>query len=771
MYAAIAAQSYEVRLVTQMVRLPIPTWEELEASRTYGSEFEKLEARQMFRVPYLMGWQENLARSGRSPPEASPSANIGTNIAATEANDASVDPWGLEQSSKFPELGCGFGADVARLRHVKVTRQAAIQWQTYDGFARICMSIGVQQLMLAMIYYLLGYLFVEVNCTGAAVSGVIGFTIISEMIFVRDTSLPVPSRRLAQTLLGIGPMAATVAAAHWGNDSTNVYKFWVVVAFLAHGAYFGLLAVHCKVRELSNGAWLPLAFRSVLYLDVFSWARGGAERRPAIGGGVSERIEAEGVAMSRPAVRSVQYDEHGRPIPVQVHEWAPSSTQDMRDIPGAPNTSRRHSSGEARFEDFYSNTSFLPPETQDEHLKGTDTEELWSDRLGPGDLPWRVFMVAIFVLVAVWLFAATYALHGAFTGFSWDLDNDKHWDIVNDRRKVVHPESYQPWNDEDGNAWMRKSKPKGANKHHAPVSLLSSYTLGTPQQVMLEWPHFGARPNRVSCDATGQTLVLSDRIALFSATVEKVSANEGRGRLRAFPQVFSCPALLGEGLDDVALACKSSSESETSDCDLLALHRHGRQITACALKRSLEASRSGFISTDTGGNTAQISHSWLENFHPSVDAAQGIARSQVEKPLSVSVNPRCTDKAGSQKLLCTVVGTSEGRVVQLGQRSNGNSLIPAEILHEEVTLAPKAHSASSIRAVSARYLGVLYDSGHSIRILDMSKGGLIAGSINLGLKKSAASFCAGGGNFFVLTEGSVPELWKVPIPSELLDAS
>merc|ERR1719253_1997577 len=39
MHAAISAQSYEARLLTQMVRLPIPTWEEFEATRTYGSEF------------------------------------------------------------------------------------------------------------------------------------------------------------------------------------------------------------------------------------------------------------------------------------------------------------------------------------------------------------------------------------------------------------------------------------------------------------------------------------------------------------------------------------------------------------------------------------------------------------------------------------------------------------------------------------------------------------------------------------------------------------
>merc|ERR1719491_13614 len=67
MHASISAAGFKSRLLTQLVRLPIPTWEELEAARTYGSDFEKLEARQMFRVPYVMGWQEKLLRTNRQP--------------------------------------------------------------------------------------------------------------------------------------------------------------------------------------------------------------------------------------------------------------------------------------------------------------------------------------------------------------------------------------------------------------------------------------------------------------------------------------------------------------------------------------------------------------------------------------------------------------------------------------------------------------------------------------------------------------------------------
>merc|ERR1719160_1548299 len=63
MHAAVTSAGYEARLLTQMVRLPIPSWQEVEACRTYASEFERGETKQMFRVPWMMGPQEKLVNA------------------------------------------------------------------------------------------------------------------------------------------------------------------------------------------------------------------------------------------------------------------------------------------------------------------------------------------------------------------------------------------------------------------------------------------------------------------------------------------------------------------------------------------------------------------------------------------------------------------------------------------------------------------------------------------------------------------------------------
>ena len=58
-----------------------------------------------------------------------------------------------------------------KLRHVKLARQAMVFWQSYDAFARICMSIGVNQLLNAASYFILAYYMSEVKVPSSATYG------------------------------------------------------------------------------------------------------------------------------------------------------------------------------------------------------------------------------------------------------------------------------------------------------------------------------------------------------------------------------------------------------------------------------------------------------------------------------------------------------------------------------------------------------------------------------------------------------------------------
>lgn len=100
LHAFVAAQAYKVRILTQLVRLPIPSWTHMEAARTYGSDYESMGTTQMLRVPVVTGSQERFVTQ--------------------QGGDARpVDPWGLERSAEdTPELQADVNNAVEKQRHV-----------------------------------------------------------------------------------------------------------------------------------------------------------------------------------------------------------------------------------------------------------------------------------------------------------------------------------------------------------------------------------------------------------------------------------------------------------------------------------------------------------------------------------------------------------------------------------------------------------------------------------------------------------------------------
>eukprot|EP00927_Polykrikos_kofoidii_P015821 TRINITY_DN17087_c0_g1_i1.p1 TRINITY_DN17087_c0_g1~~TRINITY_DN17087_c0_g1_i1.p1 ORF type:complete len:1058 (+),score=104.25 TRINITY_DN17087_c0_g1_i1:456-3176(+) len=295
MHAAVAAQSYQARVLTQLVRLPIPTWAEVESCRTFGSNFEQIDPKQMFRIPFVTRRQEAIASRYAA---ATPAEQTNVDTAVVDfgdrvgpcSNDKGVtsdlrertdvarmatDPWGLERrGDDIYELGQHSAEEVAQLRHIKIIRQAAVYWQTYDAFARVSMSVGVNQLMLAISYYTLGYALWQVQCPVPAFAGVIIFTATSEIVARIDLSLTLGQQRLIQALLVAGPAISSAAAYNsiLGYDQADAISLSLApLAFLSHGAVLALMTLFLGVSEQENGAMLPLAFQGVLFLDVFGW--------------------------------------------------------------------------------------------------------------------------------------------------------------------------------------------------------------------------------------------------------------------------------------------------------------------------------------------------------------------------------------------------------------------------------------------------------------------------------------------------------------------
>eukprot|EP00747_Dinoflagellata_sp_TGD_P196273 gnl/TRDRNA2_/TRDRNA2_66147_c1_seq1.p1 gnl/TRDRNA2_/TRDRNA2_66147_c1~~gnl/TRDRNA2_/TRDRNA2_66147_c1_seq1.p1 ORF type:complete len:997 (-),score=185.50 gnl/TRDRNA2_/TRDRNA2_66147_c1_seq1:16-2787(-) len=331
MHAAVCAQSYEVRIRTQLVRLPIPSWDEIEACRTYGSSFESLEPKQMFRVPFLFGPQEGLVATADGTATGS-SREATSNPAGHGASNEASDPWGMEgRGDDIYELGTRTGAEeMAKLRHIKIVRQAAVFWSTYDAFARISMSIGVNHLMIGLSYYCLAYVMVEVEAAMPAFCGVACFTMLIEVIAKHDMMISQSYNRLLQVLLAAGPTISCIAAYQNGQHteySERVGEALIPIAFVSHALFLAVMTICCRVKQQENGAMLPMAFPAVLFLDVFGSEHGKSEtaKQPtpasapptAVVGGIagSKRQASAGAAPSRAAdtLKAIPCDKYNDP--------------------------------------------------------------------------------------------------------------------------------------------------------------------------------------------------------------------------------------------------------------------------------------------------------------------------------------------------------------------------------------------------------------------------------------------------------------------------
>jgi len=792
-YAAVSAQSYGVRILTQLVRLPVPSWRELEACRTYGSSFEQVEPSQMFRVPFAMGNQapRTAGAAGREPPtgnmvgagEAGDSVTDTTTMvsgtAATPAGlgavpraeslgtEVSTDPWGLERrGDDLYELGCPYKEEIARLRHIKLIRHASVCWATYDAFARICMSVGVNQLMLALSYYYLGYGFVQIECPIGAYVAVTALIGLAEIVVYLDMSLPPVERRTIQALLCLGPFMSCIAAFHWSVESE--WTDWIAgfiapFAFLAHALLLLLIGSFCDVKEhecAGRTAMLPGAFGGVLYLDVFGWLPKEAAAplrsgptvlwEPLIGPGsgrASDDVEALRDPHERPAPHSVAYNSDGarRPVATRPDDCDPHV------VPNADGEELMF--GRVSYtvdavhtelpppEKFYQAASFMPPGA----LRGDMTEECadremtsWQDIEGPAKLPAKVFKYTIWFLAFVWIVAGGAAF----------------WKSV---------DALMTWT-------------ASHNTNETSIVNATDGSLGHPETILLSWPLQHVVPRSLSCDAAGRRFVVTDGLSTFTAELRGSSrgmsskiARRARHRLidtgaaqdfaersrrsvavAAFAEIERCPALLGEALQDTALSCSG----RPGDCALLVLHRHGRRVTACPLMGACMRGREQAVTN--------VSRTWLR---------------PGEKVAWILVGSVCEGVDAAIHRGCITLGTTQGRVARMrheqhsvtatGTVNNIKELFPSDVFPDENGVAAvsltKLQQRGVVRELGGGFIGFLETNRRSLWVLDAGGHGRPPRSLTLPAPGPVSTFCVGGGYVYALAEGANPELWRFPV--------
>lgn len=678
--AAVAAQSFQTRILTQLVRLPLPSWTELEACRSYASDFEKLEPRQMFRLPFLMG---AMGRRG----EAGGAAGL------------AADPWGLErEGSSIEELGCPH--EVVMLRHIKLIRQAAVHWQTHEAFARASMTLGVNQLLVAMAYYTLGYAVFQTSAPLAALATMLVFGGTMEVLLLIDVKLTVAERLSVRVWCVVGQLASFIAAYNflrYGEDvSQTVCAAFMCLAFLCQTGLVTSLTLLARVGESSEGtgALIPFAFEEVLFLDAFS--------------GVLPQPAAAAAAKESPARFPSRVYESRVAVPNRPEDFVePETYQDMRHVQGAPAPDDTVDASKPVEKEFWTAASFVPLEARermrlDDLLQALgvnaskDHDHTSRDGEEPGILPWRTFQSIAITTCLAWTCAGATCAVGAYAAF-------------------------------------------GAGPPELKTSLAEQVWRGTsPELVAISWPYADFSPKSFTCDADGRQFLVSDGVSWYSSELAAVNSGMLRDgtpslqlQLRA---VSTCASLRGQHIQDIALLCPPRNAASQLKCQVLALHGHSLSI--CGLSEG---------ETSEPDEEATMSDAWL-------DARKG--EEKPEEALWLLPDLLCARSPGALLRDCVAVGSSRGRVATL--RSNaGRKLVAAD-----VTEASRGESQSpdSMRSLTARHVGLLYSS--HVEVQD-EHGGLAGRWLLPSEVKDISSFCVGNDSAYFL---SGQGLWRVKLP-------
>lgn len=262
-YASITAQTLAVRLLTQWIRLPVPSKDDISKAAATAADFEKQNPSALLRVPIVseetqagLAGQKPASSSSSTPPEESK----GNKIAESEQESypKMVNPALREMfATEYPSF----------VEHFHMFQYLQENWAGYDAYARVCMVVGSGQLISVIGYTGIAWYIIDAARWGAAVFTVL--LVVFGMVHTRMNLLL--SKREVYSLLFLqsaGPVTGCAAAILHYIDSTGEYErtvLWLApIAFLFH-----MLTVTFMVAVGSerNGD-LPTKYSTVISIDV-----------------------------------------------------------------------------------------------------------------------------------------------------------------------------------------------------------------------------------------------------------------------------------------------------------------------------------------------------------------------------------------------------------------------------------------------------------------------------------------------------------------------
>jgi len=324
-------------------------------------------------------------------------------------------------------------------------------------------------------------------------------------------------------------------------------------------------------------------------------------------------------------------------------------------------------------------------------------------------------------------------------------------------------------------------------------------------EILVDWPQASAFiPRSLSCDPSGKHLVIADDFGVYHGELWEnqqgpafTTQETGRRRLRGLPDQLTakferappCIALEGQALKDIGAVC---SKGEKPECRVLVLHTNGRRITECPLPslapmahaipfstRSLEANSTmaGERATTAGGEfmhrsvpqpvesriTWSIAGSWLNTLKEQVEslAVDNECRRMTKAKQSEEDREFLPEEPG-----CVVVGTTEGRVVQLRRHvTEETQLVPEWTMDDRKSKV----SQGSLHVFPGGFVMLLRPAKGSVQALSSREGDVI-GEWRLPHANEVdwLTIAGGGNSLYLLGRKKIKYVfWRFPVPDKL----
>eukprot|EP00929_Paragymnodinium_shiwhaense_P069127 TRINITY_DN34867_c0_g1_i1.p1 TRINITY_DN34867_c0_g1~~TRINITY_DN34867_c0_g1_i1.p1 ORF type:complete len:1311 (-),score=224.56 TRINITY_DN34867_c0_g1_i1:43-3975(-) len=268
----------------QAARSPSPSPERPGPPRRQSTSYLKVpQGSPLERTPE----QGSSAHSGMSatPPRVlTPGREV---VGGSSSSSARPPTAALEEQHLLPaEMESPFGgADLLRAkkgalpeRHVQLFRQLQAKWQCYDAYCRVCMGLGVNQILQGLSYYAICHTLVENHSPTTGYALVFLFQSTTIALAVLDLAGLKRREILAIQIVGVMPCLFTAfGVAHGDRDDEGKLNPEEHYKLSPLSFLFQVLWLELWLRVAApseDHAKLPRRFRQVLFLDVFGDAQG-----------------------------------------------------------------------------------------------------------------------------------------------------------------------------------------------------------------------------------------------------------------------------------------------------------------------------------------------------------------------------------------------------------------------------------------------------------------------------------------------------------------